>query len=103
MDTKKRKTEQIPVPVYFNPATFSAVCKDAQKAGKRGVMILEKHQTPHGFANEYTYNVKGIGKFLKYAWHYWQEHEAERLAEQARLAQEKKVLEEKMKKAGLNV
>ena len=101
MDTKERKTEQIPVPLYFNPTTFSAVCKDAQKAGKRGVMIQEKHLKPHGFANEYTYSIKGIGTFLKYTWRYWQEHEAERLAKAAEVLAKEKILQEEKKKLGL--
>lgn len=101
MDTNKRKTEQIPVPVYFNPTTFSAVCKDAQKAGKRGVMIQEKHLKAHGFANEYAYSIKGIGKFLKYCWQYWRDNEAERLAKAAEVLARDKLLQEEKKKLGL--
>ena len=101
MVTKKRKTEQIPVPVYFNPTTFSEIAKDAVKAGKRGVMIQDKKQVEHGFPGEYTWTIKGIGKFLKSCWLYWKRNEAERLVEQAKLLREEKELAERKKKAGM--
>jgi hypothetical protein len=100
MDTK-RKTKQIPVPVYFNPTTFAEISEDAKKAGKRPVMILDKRQKEHGFANEFVWNIKGIGGFLKECWKYWKRNEAERLLEKAKLAQEEKELLERKKKLGL--
>jgi hypothetical protein len=64
-------------------------------------MIQEKRLKPHGFANEYTYNIKGIGKFLKMTWHYWQEHEAERAVKAAEVLAKEKEINEQKKKLGL--
>ena len=99
--TTKRKTEQIAVPIYFNPNSFQAVCADAARVGKRGVLLLPQKVKEHGFDGEKVWQRKGIGKFLKFCWQCWKDNESERLVKVAEIARKEKELLEEKKKAGM--
>jgi 2-iminoacetate synthase ThiH len=99
--TKKRKTPQVLVPVYFNPDALTEIAKDAAEMKFRPVLLQSSKQKEHGFADEIVYQRKGIGRMLKYCWNYWKQHEAERLTEKAKLAQDERELLEKKKKLGM--
>jgi len=101
MKAKPRKTEQIFVPLYFNPETFQAVCADAVKAGFRPALLQARRQKEHDFEGQMVWQRKGIGKFLKNCWKYWQGTEAERAVKLAEHALKKKQLEEEGKKLGV--
>lgn len=47
-------------------------------------------------------NRKGIAKFLKYCWKYWQEAEPARLQETAKLKAERQRIDEELKKKGVS-
>lgn len=100
-DYKIQPGKKICVKVYFNPKSFQAVANDAEKSGKRARGLQLFTQKPHGFAHELVSNTDGIGRFLKHAWLYWQEHEKERLEQAVALAQEERELAERKKKLGM--
>jgi hypothetical protein len=96
------QTKKIRAKVYFNEKQFQAVALDAEKAGKRRGGLQLFTQKAHGFANERVANTDGISKFLKHCWKYYVEHEADRLAAAAELAQRRKALEEEAKRKGIS-
>jgi hypothetical protein len=88
------------VQVYLNEKRFAEEAKRAEKAGKRRGGSILYRQLEHGFSNQKVANTKGLAKYYKMCSDYWQEHEAERLQEEAMLKAEKQRIEEELKKRG---
>ena len=101
--TIKKKYKGVTVKVYLNEKRFVEEAKRAEKAGKRRVGLLLFTQKSHGFDWEKLANTDGLSRYYKMCSDYWQEHEAERLQEQAKLKAEEQELKERMKKAGVSV
>lgn len=100
--------KSIVVQVYLNQVKFRRYVQMAEKIGTRRTGLLFKPKKQRSmvtegdhFEPELTANKKGLSKAFQKAADYYLEHEAERLAEQARLAQEEKELLEKKKKLGM--
>ena len=94
----------IRVSVYFNKEELATLATEAEKAKFRRVGIATMRQKEHGFNNEWEAGTKGLGLFLKSCYSYYMRHEAERLSEASKIAQEKQALqarEEKLAAQGL--
>ncbi len=90
------KGGKVCVKVYFNEQSFAEIVALAEKSGirHRGLKLYTKKA--NGFADEVLANTDKIAKFLKFTAQYWNEHEAERFAKLAELAeQERKIAAEK--------
>lgn len=91
----------IKVRLYLKPELFSEMCKEAEKAGCRRKGLQLTTQKEHGFSHERLANTDGLGKFLKYCYNYYMEHEAQRLEEAAQIKRQEMELEERKKKIGV--
>jgi hypothetical protein len=100
-NTKKRNTPQILVPVYFNPDTFTAICKDAASVEYRGVLLQPAKQKEHGFDGEITHQRKGVGPFLKFCWRYWKDDKTNRETKASEIKIKEQEIEAEKKKLGL--
>lgn len=99
--TTKKHYKGVTVKVYLNEKRFAEEVKRAEKAGKRRVGLLLFTQKSHGFEWEKLANTDGLSRYYKMCSDYWQEHEAERLQEAAKLKLEEQQLKERMAKAGV--
>lgn len=93
--------KKICIKVYFNAKNFPEIAKDAEKAGKRRGGLQLFTQKEHGFGHERVSNTDGIGKFLKFCWHYWQETERHRFEKAAELAKKEEELKKEREKLGI--
>lgn len=98
---QKQGKKKICIKVYFNQKNFPEIARDAEKAGKRrgGLQLFTLKE--HGFANERVSNTDGIGKFLKFCWHYWQETERHRFEKAADLAKREQEIRAEREKLGV--
>lgn len=90
------------VKVYLNRKLFTEVAQQAEKAGKRRPGLLLFTKKKNGFAGEMLANTDGISRFFKYCAAYYKEHEAERLAKAADLAERERDLAAEKKRLGIS-
>ncbi len=104
---QKRTTNQtdksICIKIYLKPEAFAEIAQDAEKAGIRRKGLLLYTAKRNGFAGEQLANTDAIGKYLKFTAKYYQEHEADRMAEAAKAAQELKAAQDKARKLGVAI
>ena len=87
--------------VYLKPVLFAEMAMEAEKVGKRRKGLLLYTQKEHGFSHEKVSNTDGLGRFLKFCYLYFKEHEAQRMQEFADLMQKQKELDDLKRKRGL--
>lgn len=95
------KNGKVCIKVYFNPKNYPLVIDDAERSGKRHRGLQLYTQKEHGFADEKVANTDGVGRFLKFCWQYWREHESDRLRMAAEIAEREKQLLAEKKRLGL--
>jgi predicted RNA-binding protein YlxR (DUF448 family) len=101
MNGKNKEKGLFRVVVYFNESEFMIVAELAQKLGKRSVYIPIKKQKPHGMADEWVANTKGIAITLKELIKYYRDMEAERTAKLADVLQREKQIQAEKAKLGV--
>ena len=100
---KIKDGELVCVKIYLPEKEFAEVVKEAEEAGERPLGLKLKVVKAHGGPDEYVWNTKHVGRFLKRCYIEWMRSKAERAVRAAQAGRELQAAKEKAIAAGLKI
>ena len=101
MQGKNKQKGLFLIKVWLGEPDFSRMAALAEKLGFRRVGLPLKTIKPHGFSDEWRANTNGISQTFKHLADYYEQTEAYRLNEAARIANERAALDHEAQEKGL--
>lgn len=98
---KIKDGELVCIKVYFSEREFAEVVREAEEAKERPLGLKLKVLKVHGGPDEYVWNTRHVGKFLKRCLQEWKRSKAARAVQAAQIAAEEEALAQKKAKLGI--